>query len=267
MVNISIDPILLRWGPITIGWHGIWGAVGMIIAFLVVVLEGRRKGIDQHYLSELVVWAALLGYAGARLLHVLDRWEFYGNQPLRILAIHRGGTTVYGALIGGTIAMLAYARWKHLSFWNLADAVALGIPVAQILGRFGCTINGDIWGMPTGGTWGLVYWHPNTEIPAHMLGVPTFPIPTMLQVWNTGLLALLLVLRMRLHVSGVLFLICVMLYSVGRFIVNIWQPNEPFLFGLKQTQVIALSIIGFGSLLLVYLMTKQSRKADSTVCQ
>lgn len=258
MININIDPILFRWGPITVGWHGLLLTAGIVIAYQVVVLEGRRKGIHQRYLSELIVWAAILGYIGARLLHVLDRWEVYADQPLRILAVHKGGMALYGTLIGGTIATIAYARWKKLSFWNLADAIALGIPMGEIVGRFGCTINGDVWGIPTNGTWGLVYWHPNASIPAYLLGVPTFPAPTMLQVWNAGLLILLIVLRKRLCLSGTLLLTCLMVYSLGRFIVSIWQHNEPFLFGLKQAQVVALGIISLGILLLLYLRTQAS---------
>jgi phosphatidylglycerol:prolipoprotein diacylglycerol transferase len=264
MIHIDIDPILFRWGAIAIGWHGLWLAASVFIAYQAFTLEGRRKGIDHHYLSELILWTAILGYIGARLLHVLDHWQVYAAQPARILAVHKGGLALYGALIGGTIATVGYARWKNLSFWYLADAIAVMIPMGEIVGRVGCTINGDVAGVPIQGSWGLVYWHPNASIPAYLLGVPTFPAPTMLQIWNVGLLALFLVLRKRLHLSGSLFLTCMIAYSLGRFIVSIWQPGEPLLFGLKKTQALSLAIISLGILLLLYLRTQASSSSHAS---
>lgn len=258
MVNINIDPILFRWGAVTIGWHGLWLAAGIFVAYQVFIHEGRTRGIDPDHLIELILWATTVGYIGARLLHVLDRWEVYAAQPLRILAIHEGGMKLYGGLIGATITMVVYSRHKNLSFWSLADAMAVGIPAGEIVGRVGCTMNGDVWGVPTNGSWGLVYWHPNASIPAYLRGIPLFPVPTMLQVWNAGLLILLLVLRKRLRLSGSLFVTCVVVYSIGRFIVSIWQPEEPLLFGLKGTQAVALAVTSLGILLLLYLRTQAS---------
>lgn len=258
MVHINIDPVLWRWGPLAIGWHSLWITASVVIAYFVVVWEGRRKGITHPVLMQLFLWAIILGYLGARLLYVLDHWEVYAAQPLRALAVQRGGFALYGALIGGILAALGFARWKKLPFWSLADAIALGIPVGEIVGRVGCTINGDVWGNPTNGAWGLVYWHPAAALPPDLLGVPTFPAPTALQIWNAGLLALLIVLRKRVYRPGAVFLTCTIVYALGRFIVSIWQAREPFLFGLKQAQVISLGVIGLG-IGLVYVCMVRTR--------
>ena len=258
MIHIRIDPVLFQWGDITVGWHGLWLAAGLFVGYQAFVREGLRTGTDRGHLSELFLWMFVVGYLGARLLHVLHHWEVYAAHPASILAVHKGGLRLYGGLIGGTIAMVAYVWYKNLSFWSLADAMAMAIPVGEIVGRVGCTINGDIWGVSTHSSWGLVYWHPNASIPAYLLGVPTFPAPTMLQVWNAGLLILLLVLRKRSYPSGFLFSICMIVYSVGRFIVSIWQPQERFLLGLGQTQIVSLGLIGIGIFLLLYLGTRMS---------
>lgn len=263
MVHINIDPILFRWGPITIGWHGLLIAASLTIAYPVVVLKGRKQGIDHHYFGELFLWVGILGYIGARLLYVIDNQALYASKPMSVLAIHQGGTRIYGALIGGAIATIGYARWRNLSFWNLADAIAWGIPVAVIVGRVGCTINGDTWGSPTDGSWGLVYWHPNASIPGQLLGVSTFPVPTMLQVWNVGLLALLIVVGKRVHRPGFLFLACTIVYALGRFVISIWQPGEALLFGLKQTQVVSLGVISLGISLLLYRHIFGSDRGDN----
>ena len=244
MIHIRIDPKLLQLGPTTVAWHGIWLAAGVLFGSWLFMRESRRKGLDRDQLLELLLWVLVTGYIGARLLHVLlYEWDTYSAQPLSILAVHTGGLSVNGALIGGTLAVALYARWKQLPFWHLADAAILGIAAGEIVGRVGCTIAGDVPGIPTNSAWGLVYWHPDASISSSMIGVPTFPAPVAIQLWNAGLLALLLTLRTRLQRPGALFLIGMLGYSVGRFLINIWQIENPLLLGLKPTQIVALVIM------------------------
>lgn len=244
MIHIRIDPTLLYLGPTTVAWHGIWLATGVLLGSWLFIRESRRKGLERDQLLELLLWVLVTGYVGARLLHVLlYEWDTYSAQPLNILAVHTGGLSVNGALIGGTLAVALYARWKQLPFWHLADAAIVGIAAGEIVGRVGCTIAGDVPGVPTNGTWGLVYWHPDASIPSNLIGVPTFPAPVAIQLWNAGLLVLLLTLRTRLQHPGALFLIGMLCYSAGRFFINIWQIENPLLLGLKPTQLVALVIM------------------------
>jgi prolipoprotein diacylglyceryltransferase len=72
-----------------------------------------------------------------------------------------------------------------------------------------------------------------------------------MQLWNTGLLLLLLLLRNRLQLPGALFLIGMIVYSAGRFLVSIWQPEDPLSWGLKPTQLVALIVMGVAALALL----------------
>lgn len=255
VIHIRIDPILVRLGPITIAWHGLWLAAGVLLGFLVFLHEGRRRGIERVHLLQVILWVLVSGYVGARLFHVfLYDWDAYSAQPLKILTVQTGGLSVYGALIGGTLSVALYTRWSRLPFWKLADAAMIGIAAGEIVGRVGCTIAGDVPGVPTGGSWGLVYWHSNTSLSPNLLRVPTFPAPIAMMVWNTGLLLLLLLLlRDRLQLPGALFLIGMIVYSAGRFIISIWQVENPFIWGLKPTQLLALIVICAATLALLGL--------------
>lgn len=252
MVNINIDPILLRWGPLTISWHGLCLAAGVVVLYLILVREGTRKSFSRLSLSELALWSVVLGFVGARLLHVLQYWHFYKAAPLKIFAVHEGGLTVNGAIFGVVVVTVVFARWKRLNLWKLVDVLAMAAPVAFVVGRVGCTINGDVWGLPTNGSWGLVYWHRNASIPPELLGVPTFPAPTVLQLWNLGLLVLLLTLRRRVSGDGFLFAVYLMVYALGRFIVNFWQAGDVVVLGLKFLQVVALALFLLGAGLMIY---------------
>ena len=121
--------------------------------------------------------------------------------------------------------------------WKLLDVLAVAVPLGYVVGRVGCTINGDVWGLPTGGSWGLVYWNSQALIPPELLGVPTFPAPTVLQVWNLGLLVLLLALRRRAFYNGLLFSTYLVGYGACRFIVATWQAGSRYSFGLKFIQL------------------------------
>jgi phosphatidylglycerol:prolipoprotein diacylglycerol transferase len=114
MVNIYLDPILLQWGPITVWWHGLCLAVGVLVSYLIFIRVGTRKGFSRPALSELALWLAVLGLACARLLCVSEYWQVYAADPLRLLAVHHGGLTVNGGILSGLLAAFFYARWKKL---------------------------------------------------------------------------------------------------------------------------------------------------------
>ena len=243
MLTIHLDPILWHRGPLTLAWHGLFLTAGVALGFWVFARQARAQGVPREHLLELLLGALISGTAGARLLQVfVYRWGTYATQPLRVLALFEGGLAVYGGLIGGTLAVAAIARHRKLPFWRLADAAALGIASGLIVGRIGCTIAGDVCGMPTGGAWGLVYTHPGSSVPARLLGVPTFPAPIALEIANVALLAWLLVSRRRFRQPGTLFLAYLIAYSLARFVINIWQGERALLLGLHPTQVIAVVV-------------------------
>ena len=264
MVDIGIDPVLFRWGTVVISWHGLWLVGGIFAAYQVYLCEGHRNGIKRRQLGESMLWATLAAYAMARLAYVSLHWKTFALHPTDILAVREGGLTAYGAYVGILIALYAYARRKKLRFWNLADAFAIAVPVAEIVARVGCTINGDVWGMPTGGTWGVVYLHPNAVLPPQLRGVPLYPLPTMLQVWAAGLLVVLVLLRKRLRSPGALFAICLIGYALGRLIINTWRWEQVLLLSLKGTQIVSLIALVLGLLLLRWLRRKQVRDQHAT---
>jgi phosphatidylglycerol:prolipoprotein diacylglycerol transferase len=153
-------------------------------------------------------------------------------------------------------ATFVFARREQLGFWGLMDVVAIAAPLGFAVGRVGCLIEGDVWGVPTDGTWGLVYWHTGTSIPPELLGVPTFPAPVVLQLWNLGLCALLVALRGRAPYDGFLFSTFLAVYGAGRFIVNAQQAGEVLLLGLKFIQIVGLGFMFLGIVFMVYLSSR-----------
>ena len=77
------------------------------------------------------------------------------GEPIEALYIWQGGLGIWGAIAGGALGVYIAARRKHLSFVDIADAVAPALPVAQAIGRWGNWWNQELYGGPTSLPWGL----------------------------------------------------------------------------------------------------------------
>ena len=240
MINIGINPIAFSIGSIEVRWYGILVALAVLSLVLWTLREARRVG-DLSY--DTVVMAALVGIPSgivvSRLLHVIDRWDYYSQNLGQIIGGE--GLTIYGAVLGAALAVWIYSKFSDFKFAYVADLIAPGIILAQAIGRVGCTINGCCYGTATSLPWAVAYTHPNS-IAFGVSGVH----PT--QVYEIMFLMILfvvvLMLKGRLKPDGSLFLIYLGGYSLWRFGVGFIREGTPFLFfGLHQAQVIGIIVV------------------------
>ena len=255
-IVINIDPTILRLGHFMLNWYGIIVILAIIAATVISLKEGKRKGISSEVIYSLVPWVLIGGIVGARLFHVIDRWEYYAGNPLEIFALWQGGLAIWGALAGGGLAAVIFARLKQISFGRLADTLVPGLLVAQIIGRFACIIDGDAVGGATTLPWGFTYINPGAMVPAGLLGVPVHPYPVYDQLWNLVGLAIALKLRRHLKTDGLLFLSYLSIYAVGRFVFTFVRQEKIWFWGLQEAQVIAIAILLTSVTAIVYLCRK-----------
>ena len=145
-IIVNIDPVLLHLGHIEIRWYSIIILLAVIVAVVISVTEGKKKGLKSDDIYSLVPWVLIGGIVGARLFHVVDKWGYYIANPYQVFAIQQGGLAIWGALAGGGVAVVAYALLKRISLGRLVDVLTPGLITAQIIGRFACIINGDAAG-------------------------------------------------------------------------------------------------------------------------
>ncbi|GAG99066.1 unnamed protein product, partial [marine sediment metagenome] len=189
-----------------------------------------------------VFTAALVGIPSgvvfARLLHVIDGWDYYSQNLGQIIG--GGGLTAYGGVLGTALGIWVYSKFSKFQFGYFADVAAPGIILSQVVGRVGCTLNGCCYGVETSLPWGVIYTHPNSFAP---LGIAIHPTQVYEIIWNLMVFAVLLKLRGRLKPDSSLFLVYLSLYSVFRLGTDFLRVGTPFLFGLHQAQVIAIIVL------------------------
>lgn len=238
MVTIGIDPVIVHIGSFAIRWYSIMVMLAALVGVLWAWKAVQKAGISGDYAFTLAIWVIPGGIIGSRLTHVLDQFSYYAANPGAIFGGE--GEAITGAVLGGTLAAWIGSKVHKMPFGKLADLTAPGLILAQFIGRIGCTINGDAYGLPTSGSLAVIYTNPNSFAP---LGVPTLPSVWFEMAWDLVVFAALMIFRGRLRPDGSLFLVYLAGYNFGRFFIDFTRSNQPWLFGLHQAQIITLLVL------------------------
>jgi len=263
MITISIDPVIFSIGHIMIRWYSLIVTFAIVAGVSIAWREAKRKGLAEKHFTDALIWVIAAGLIGARLFHVIDHWSHeYAANPIRALYIWEGGLAIWGAVIGGGIAVAVFAWRRKLPLGRLLDIAAPGLVLGQALGRAACVITGDAMGRPTTGPFGFAYTNPGAMVP--QLGVYYTPTPMYEIIMNLGIFAVVWQLRGRKLPDGALFLIYLSLYSLGRFIITFWSSYEIVAFGLNQAQIVSLAALIVGLPVLVRVL-RRNRLLGSAV--
>ena len=267
-----------RIGPITIRWYGLLIASAVLIGINISQYLAKRRNVDPDLLGDLVIWLIIGAIPSARLYYVIFEWSQYSQNPGKIIRIWEGGIAIHGAIIGGTIAALVFARVKNTSFWQLADLVAPALILGQAIGRWGNFFNSEAFGSPTNLPWKLFIppevVKDNKIIhrfrPSGLENVEYYH-PTFLyeSLWNLMVFGLLMTLFFRGWKgkplkTGTLFLVYLVAYSLGRLWIEGLRTDSLMLGGLKMAQVVSLTGISLGLAGLAWLYIYKRSLPDVT---
>lgn len=256
MIELDVCPVAFTIGPLEIRWYGIMVVLAVVAIIAISLLEAKRVGIAEDHIYSLAVWAVIGGVVFSRIVHIIDKWDYYLAHPMQILAFE--GLGVYGAVIGVIVAIVVYCLVKKLSIWLITDMISPGALVGMAIGRVGCVFNGCCYGLPTLFPWAVEYSCPTSYAP---LGVPLYPTQMFHIIWNLAAFAVLWLLRRRLKPQGSVFLIYLAFYAAGDLLIRAFREGDPFLFGMQQAQVIGIVVLVVTLPLLFVRMWLYRRKA------
>jgi phosphatidylglycerol:prolipoprotein diacylglycerol transferase len=236
-------PILFQLGPFTLRWYGVLIVTGILIAAWVAARYVERKGQSGDALWDLLLWILIPGLIGARLYYVFiqsprgpDGLGYYLANPWAILQIWSGGIHIFGAFIFGSISAILYLRRRHLPTLIYLDAIGLGLPLGQAIGRWANFINQELYGPPTKLPWGLQVdrfariapYNDLTTYPDSTLFHPLFLYESL---WNFIGFGLIFWISRRFEHSlrpGDLLLLYIIWYPTGRFILEFLRTDSWF---------------------------------------
>lgn len=229
-----------------IRWYGLLIASAVLIGTVLALKEAKRKGVKEETLIDMLLFAVPAAIIGARAYYVIFMWDYYSKNPSQILNIRGGGLAIHGVIIAGALVAIVFAKVRKESFWNLADIVAPSLILGQAIGRWGNFANQEAHGGPTDLPWGIM-----------VDGVKVHPTFLYESIWNFLVFGFLLwYRRKKATVEGEIFILYLMLYSVGRFFIEGLRTDSLMLGPFRVAQLISLAIIALGG---VYLIWKKKK--------
>ena len=162
---------------------------GLFIGIAIVVGWGVAEKIYPK-INKVLPCLFISSFIGARLYHVIDMWEYYSLNLVKIIAVWNGGLGIWGGILGGTISVMIYYHINNnkKEIWKALDSIAVGLPIAQAIGRLGNGANHEfvekIWIMPWWGVeavldfvlfvillrWSKVQKNPKLRVSTYLMG-------------------------------------------------------------------------------------------------
>lgn len=150
-----ISPIAFSFAGINVHWYGIIIATAILIGVWLAMRETKRRGMDPDMIIDLCLLAVPLAVICARIYYVIffvpgpGQINPFAADPLSVLYIWDGGLAIYGAVIGGMLAVLIFCKWRKLklsSFVDFLDILAPSLILGQAMGRWGNFFNQEAYG-------------------------------------------------------------------------------------------------------------------------
>lgn len=268
---MSTYPLVFNIGPIEITGYGLMMMVAFLTGGWAIQRELRRRGLNEEYASDIVVASVIGGIIGAKL------WYVALTQDPGAL-VSRSGLVWYGGFIGGTAAVYLNGLRKRVPTRITCDLVAPALAVGYALGRVGCFLVQDDYGIPTSLPWGMKFPEglpPSTALRLNSdYGVPipdgVNPLevlavhPTQLYEVAAMLVAFWALWRLRTHVraAGWLFGAYLLFAGTERFLVEfIRAKDDRFLAGFTVAQLASIIIAATG----VLLMARWAKRDQLTI--
>lgn len=254
---MAID--LFTVGPITVHGYGLMIGLGFAAAILLGCYRAKRIGLSDEMYTGMAIWVLIIGFAGGKLLHILSNFKDFLANPLGMLGSE--GFAVYGGIITGVLTVMVYTKVKKIDTLDYFDLLAPCVSINQAFGRLGCFMAGCCYGRETDSWMGVIF--PEGCIaPA---GVKLLPTQIFMAIGNALLCIGLIIYsdKIKNRKKGMVVALYVLLYSIGRYIVEIFRNDSGrgFIGPFSTSQFIAIWTF-IGAIAFIVYLNRKSPKED-----
>jgi len=243
-------------------FYGVILALAILVGTFVAEYVGTKFfELKKETIIDMAPYLVICGIIGARLYYCILNCDFYLRFPTEIIAIRHGGISIHGAIIGGLIGLLLYAKRHNISIFKLADVSVVGLAIAQAIGRWGNFFNSEAFGSPTELPWKLYIAPQYRPIPyqGYEYFHPAFLYESILDLLIFGILFLLAKFG-KTKKDGNLALIYLILYSIARIVVEHYRIDSVlYIHGIPVAIIVSAIIILIAS---VFLLTRNLPKKE-----
>lgn len=248
-----ILPQTFHLGFFAIHYYGLTMAAAIAAGFYLALARARKYGLNLTESENVLFWLAIGGFIGARLYHIASSYSFYAQYPLDTLKVWNGGLSIYGAIIGGLLALIICKKIYHLpaTTYDLLDWLAPSLVLGQIIGRFGNLFNYEAFGYPTNLPWKMF--------------VPFRFRPDLYQTYNFfhpfflyeilgNLIILFLLLKtIKPKQPGTLFFSYLLLYNLLRFALEFLRIDSTFIGQVRLNAAMSLLLAAIAAYWLFHI--------------
>ena len=259
-----MDRIAYDFGFIQIYWYSIFIILAAFFASCIIIHESKKQGINIDFVVNLIFYTVIYGILGARLYYVLFNLSYYKDHIIEIFEIWNGGLAIHGGLLAGFINIYLYSKKYKVSTLKILDICALGLIIAQAIGRWGNFFNSEAYGGIT-----TLAKLQSMQIPQFVIDgmyingeyrVPTFLYES---IWClTGFIALLMIRKYKYIKSGEISGMYLVWYSLGRLVIEGMRTDSLMLGGIKVAQLVSMVLIIVGIAMIV-ICRKQGTQFDN----
>lgn len=238
-------------GPVTVHGYGLMIAIGFLLCVLMCIYRTKKRGMDKNAGVDIALLGVVFGFIGAKILYIFVEFDWFLRDPLAVLGSE--GFVVYGGIITGVIAAVIYCRRRGLVFLEYFDLLSPAISVAQGFGRIGCFLAGCCYGRETDSFLGVVF--PEGSLAS--AGVPLLPTQLFSAAGDFAIMGFLIWYYERRKHTGDVSAMYLLLYSVGRFVIEFFRDDDRGVIGfLSTSQFISIFI----ALLAVFMFWNNRRR-------